>query len=60
MVRFSSAARVLLTTAADFTLGGRVTGAGTLTLRDIRLVELQEQAKRVTARQIGVSFMRVG
>jgi hypothetical protein len=41
-VLLSSAARLLFTTAADFALGGRLTAAGSVTLSDIRLVELQE------------------
>jgi hypothetical protein len=37
--------------------GERVTGAGWVTLRDIRLVELQEQANNAIAAQMGASFM---
>jgi hypothetical protein len=52
MVLFSSATRVLFTTAAVLAAGGRLTGAGCITLRDIKFVELQE--KHVTTMQIKV------
>src|SRR5579863_7659915 len=53
-VLLSSAARLLFTTAAVFALGGRLTGAGSFTLSDIRLVELQESQTAIIPRRMEI------
>jgi hypothetical protein len=56
-VLLSSEARLLSTTAADFAAGGRLTGAGSFTLNDIRLVELQEQKMMTIPRNVAGNFI---